>query len=219
MDFSAAYDPTIFGNVSSLETAAENFRNLNGVSIVQTTLKSLILQHEVADSFGVALVHRHFDLDNGTVLVEKDMVLSPWACDSSWDKFGGKIAPISWLCKGDKTFPYEFGFFSYRQAMPMKLEEHSAFVQAYFDAVKQHGLEEYIGLRRLSGREPEEMLECTEGKVNINFPISEIPPEFVENGTQTMWFFDGQPPYRMYRCSCINTGSKDNPNHNHIDRN
>ncbi|EER36690.1 conserved hypothetical protein [Histoplasma capsulatum H143] len=187
MDFSAAYDPTTFANVSSLENAAKGFSNLNGLSIVETTLKNLILQHEVADIFGVALVHRHFDLDDGTVLVEKDMVRSPWTCNGSWDKFGGKIAPISWLCKEDKTVPYEFGFYSYRQASPTKLEKHSAFAQAYFDSVKEHGLEEYI--------------------------------ELVENGTQTMWFFDGQPPYRMYRCSCINTGSADNPNHNHIDRN
>ncbi|QSS57456.1 hypothetical protein I7I53_11639 [Histoplasma capsulatum var. duboisii H88] len=174
MDFSAAYDPTTFANVSSLENAAKGFSNLNGLSIVETTLKNLILQHEVADIFGVALVHRHFDLDDGTVLVEKDMVLSPWTCNGSWDKFGGKIALISWLCKEDKTVPYEFGFYSYRQASPTKLEKHSAFAQAYFDSVKEHGLEEYIGLRRLTGHEPKEMLECTEGKVYINFSISEV---------------------------------------------
>lgn len=70
--------------------------------------------------------------------------------------------------------PYEFGFYSYRQASLTKLEKHSAFAQAYFNSVKQHGLEEYISLRRLSGHEPKEILECTERKVNIQFSIGEV---------------------------------------------
>ncbi|KAJ5847274.1 hypothetical protein N7455_011231 [Penicillium solitum] len=218
MNLSGTYDSTAFHSISSLHDANKHFRDNNGLSFVETKLKSLILQHGVANLFGVALVHRHFDLEEGTVLVEKDMVTAPWSCDSSFTKHGGRIIPTVWFCKGDRLYPYEFGFFPYSKVTPPKLEEHAPFVEAFFDAVKLHGLDNFIGLRRLSGHESTGMLECTEGKVNIMFASNEVPAELLRTGTDTMWFFDGQPPYRMYRCACTNVGSILNPNHNHIDQ-
>ncbi|KAJ5143702.1 uncharacterized protein N7515_002489 [Penicillium bovifimosum] len=218
MNFSGPYDPTAFHGISSLHDAVEHFRSKNGHSFVETKLKSLILQHGVSDLFGVALVHRHFDLEEGTILVEKDMVTAPWKCDNSFAKHGGRIVPISWFFKEGRPYPYEFGFFPYSKTDPPKLEQHASFVEAFFDAVNLHGLDNFVGLRRLSGHESTGMLECTEGRVNIMFPSNEIPAELLQNGTDTMWFFDGQPPYRMYRCACTNTGSSSNPNHNHIDQ-
>lgn len=41
-------------------------------TFVETTLKSLLLLHGVSNMFCVGLVHRHFDLDEGTLLVEKN---------------------------------------------------------------------------------------------------------------------------------------------------
>ncbi|KAJ5117322.1 hypothetical protein N7448_010954 [Penicillium atrosanguineum] len=200
MDFSETYDSTAFHGILSLHDADKQFRSKSGLSFVQTKLKSLILQHGVANLFGVALVHRHFDLEEGTILVEKDMVTAPWKCDNSFAKHGGKIIPISWLCKEGRPRPYEFGFFSYSKEDPSGLEGHASFVEAFFDTINLHGLADSVGLRRLTGHESGGMLECTEGKVNIMFPSNEVPDEYLQRGTDTMWFFDGQPPYRMYRC-------------------
>ncbi|KAM3428625.1 hypothetical protein MY4824_008720 [Beauveria thailandica] len=208
MYLSVAYDPTVFHSISSLYDANENFQDNHGLSKVETTLKSIILEHGVANLFGVALVHRHFDLDEGTILVEKDLITAPWKCGSSFKKHGGQLIPTSWLTREGRTYPYEFGFFPYSKATPPGLEEHSDFVTTFFDAVKLHGLDKSVGLRRLSGQESAGMLECTEGNVNIMFSSKEIPPECLQNGTSTMWFFDNQPPYR----------SSTNSNHNHIDQ-
>lgn len=174
MDLSGTYDSTAFHSISSLHDANKHFRDKNGLSFVETKLKSLILQHGVANLFGVALVHRHFDLEEGTVLVEKDMVTAPWKCDSSFTKHGGRIIPTSWFWMGGRPHPYEFAFFPYSKATPPKLEEHTSFVKAFFDAVTLYGLDNCIGLRRLSGHESTGMLECTEGKVNIMFPSNEV---------------------------------------------
>lgn len=174
MNLSGTYDSTAFHSISSLHDANKHFRDNNGLSFVETKLKSLILQHGVANLFGVALVHRHFDLEEGTVLVEKDMVTAPWKCDSSFTKHGGRIIPTSWFWKGGRSYPYEFAFFPYSKVTPPKLEEHAPFVEAFFDAVKLHGLDNFIGLRRLSGHESTGILECTEGKVNIMFASNEV---------------------------------------------
>lgn len=174
MSLSGTYDAIAFHSISSLHDADKHFRGKNGRSFVETKLKSLILQHGVANLFGVALVHRHFDLEEGTILVEKDMVTAPWKCDNSFAKHGGRIIPISWFCKDGRPCPYEFGFFPYSTADPPKLEEHASFVQAFFAAVNLHDLGNSIGLRCLSGHESTGMLECTEGKVNIMFPSNEV---------------------------------------------
>ncbi|CAG8902822.1 unnamed protein product [Penicillium egyptiacum] len=216
--FAETFDPAAFHSIFSLHDADRQFRERNGVSFVETKLKSLILQHGVEKIFGVALVHRHFDLEEGTILVEKDMVTAPWRSDNSFAKHGGKIIPTSWFCREGNVFPYEFGFVPYSKTDPPRLEEYASFVEAFFDTVNLYELGDSVGIRRLSGNESTGMLECTEGKVNIMFSSNEIPVEYLRSGTETMWFFDSQPPYRTYRCVCTNTGSSENPNHNHIDQ-
>jgi hypothetical protein len=174
MDYSVAYDSAVFHGISSLHDANKRFRDLGGLSFVENALKSLLLQHDVANLFGVALVHRHCDLDEGTVLVERSMITAPWQCGDSFSKHGGEVVPTSWLCKEGKLFPYEFTFSPYSKATPPKLENYAPFVEPYFAMIKHHGLEEFIGLRRLLGYECTGMLECTEGNVNIMFPINEV---------------------------------------------
>lgn len=176
MDLSATYKLTSFHSILSLHDVDKHFRSKDGLSFVETKLKSLILQHGVANLFGVALVHRHFDLEEGTILMEKDMVTAPWTCDNSFVKHGGRIVPISWFCKEGVLRPYEFGFYPYSTTDPAELEGHSSFVEAFFDAVNLHGLSNSVGLRRLSGHESTGMLECTEGKVNIMFLSNEVRP-------------------------------------------
>lgn len=174
MNLSGPYDPTAFHGISSLHDANKHFQSKNGLSLVETKLKSLILQHGVSNLFGVALVHRHFDLEDGTILVEKDMVTAPWKYDDSFTKHGGRIVPISWFLKEGRPYSYEFGFFPYSKTDPPKLEQHASFVEAFFDTVNLHGLDNFVGLRRLSGHESTGMLECTEGKVNIMFSSNEV---------------------------------------------
>jgi hypothetical protein len=55
----------------------KHFQSKDGLSFVETKLRSLILQHGVANLFRVALVHCHFNLEEGIILMEKDMVTAP----------------------------------------------------------------------------------------------------------------------------------------------
>ena len=168
------YDSDAFHSISSLDNASQRFHESNGIDFVQIKLKSLILEHGVQDLFGVALVHRHFDLEEGTILVEKDMVTAPWRYNNSFAKFGGTIVPNSWFCSEGTVQPYEFCFVPSSKSRPAKLEEHSSFVKDFFETITSHRLGRFIGLRRLSGMESPEMLECTEGNVNIMFRSDEV---------------------------------------------
>ena len=102
------------------------------------------------------------------------MITAPWRYRSSFAEYSSDIIPISWFGKENKTYPYEFGFFPYSRTAPAELGTHASFVEVFFDAVKHHGLEGTIGLRRLSGHESIGTLECTEGNVNIIFPGTEV---------------------------------------------
>lgn len=173
MQFSE-YNPLAFHSISSLYDANLNFQAKHGLTTVETDLKSIIFKHGVQALFGVGLVHRHFDLEKGTILVEKDMVTAPWRAETSLKKHGGKIMPTSWLLWGGQIYPYEFQFLPYSKVPPPQLMDYALFVKEFFDVVKQRGLEQWVGLRRLSGEEAIGMVECTEGNVNIMFSSNEV---------------------------------------------
>lgn len=174
MNLSKSHDPNSFNKILSLHDADKHFRGNDGLSFVQTKLKSLIVRHGVTLVFGVALVHRHFDLDEGTILVEKDNISAPWRYDGSFAKHGGRLIPSAWFYDEGIPRPYEYRFSPYSTADPPTLEEHARFVEEFFSIVNLHGMGSSVGLRLLSGHESTEMLECTEGKVNIMFSSKEV---------------------------------------------
>ena len=174
MDLSKPYNSAAFCSLSSLYDANKYFEDHDGLSAVENHLKPLFLNHGVVDKFGVALVHRHFDLDDGKVLVEKDLTTTPWRVGASFEKHGGNVIPSSWFYSDDNPTPYEFNFVPFSKEIPPRLEDHRHFVEEFFNIVKQHGLQKVIGLRRSFGCDPAQMLECTEGDTNILFLGNEV---------------------------------------------
>ncbi|KAJ4159891.1 uncharacterized protein LMH87_007828 [Akanthomyces muscarius] len=158
-------------------------------------------------------------MEKDTILVEKQGVSTPWQYTSEMAKHGGKIVPNSWFVDNGRCLPYEFSFVPFTKPEPPELSTYASFATEYFQLVEAAGLQDLVGLRRLFGDEGTGMLECTEGKANIMFSSDEVPADRLENGTSTLWFFDGHPPFRMYKCSCVDTSPTSNTNHNHIDRN
>ena len=169
----ASYSPVKFTEISSLHDANAFFQRKDGLNIVEKIFKPIVLKHGVAHLFGVGLVHRHFDLPEGAILVEKDNMASPWKCESD-SKYGGKIVPTSWLSSGGKIYPYEFSFIPHKNIIPPALTEHSNFAVEFFTKVQELGLEKSFGLRRLPSHDFKGVLECTEGNVNINFPFDQV---------------------------------------------
>ncbi len=174
MEIAQAFDHAAFHSLSSLYDANRAFQANDGLAFVESKLKSLILRHKVSSLFGVALLHRHFDMEKDTILVEKQGVSTPWQYTSDMAKHGGKIVPNSWFVDNGRCLPYEFSFVPFTKPEPPELSTYASFATEYFQLVEAAGLQDLVGLRRLFGDEGTGMLECTEGKANIMFSSDEV---------------------------------------------
>jgi len=63
------------------------------------------------DTFGVQLLHNHFELKEGEKLVDRNNQATGWKLDDGDKLMGGQVAPISWrFLRGQGLMPYEFEF-------------------------------------------------------------------------------------------------------------
>lgn len=177
MNFSE-YSSEVFNKIASLNKANGALHEKGGSDTIDNVLRPLFFNHNLADLFGVGLVHRHSNIESGKAMVECNNVSGPWEL-GSLSKHGGSIVPLSWTMVEGTIYPYEYVFTNHNQTVPVSVEDCSAFAQAFFEAVQKLGLEQVIGLRR---RPANEGLEVTEGAMNIMFPINEVscPAEKVE---------------------------------------
>lgn len=59
----------VFNNVPDLSCSVHNFKKYDIPNFI-AELKEIFLEHKVYDQFGVAMVHRHFELEQDEILVE-----------------------------------------------------------------------------------------------------------------------------------------------------
>lgn len=60
------------------------------------------------DTFGVRLLHNHFELKDGEKLVEHNNHATSWKLEEGDKLVGGQVAPTAWLIlKGQGLMPYE----------------------------------------------------------------------------------------------------------------
>ncbi|KAK6000666.1 hypothetical protein QM012_003391 [Aureobasidium pullulans] len=203
-------------DILSLRQAGDIFQSQQGPSVVDVSLRALIVDHNVADQFGVILVHRHSNLEQGEAMVAFNSTATPWP-SRSCNPCGGSIVPQAWRINNGKLQPYEYRFIPSESGVTNVLDEHSAFVEEFIKAIEHHGLSSCAGLS-LVPEGGKECLEITVNSTNIMIPSDQLQPGQMELGsTETMWFFDQKEQYRKYKCRCVDTGSSTNSNHNHID--
>lgn len=169
------YSHAVFNEIESLHDATQKFEEKGGADFIEKTLKPLILKYNLAKDFGIILVHRHFDMDATTFLVEKDLTTAPWSLFNELFTSGASILPSSWTLNDNQIWPYEFRFVRH----PVQLawvEQNQEFVREFFELIDKQGLAGYLGLRRtpIDPKSYGEALECTMGKVNVIFREGEV---------------------------------------------
>jgi hypothetical protein len=68
MAMASNYDPATYDCLPSLATAGKMFEDRNGEELVDNAFGELFLQHKMERTFGLVLLHRHFDLRPGSNL-------------------------------------------------------------------------------------------------------------------------------------------------------
>lgn len=179
------YCSKVFHAIGDLRPSADQLNDLNGTAWIKTVGKDLLKKHGMNETFGIGLLHRHFDIDDNQILVEFNNITLPWKTAMiAPEEDGSTISATSWklIPQSDDKFawmPYEFkwepavkpeaALESASTSVPidLNLEKYKTFLEEFSAALRKEGLEKVLGLRVWPGQGFRGGLERTEGKANI----------------------------------------------------
>ena len=175
-DIEAPYSPHLYNELPGIVPAYEEFQTKNGNGFVDNVVKPLITKYQLQSAFGVCLLHRHCDLEDGERMVEYNGVSVPWASGSADEPAEGGIYPAAWLINdGAKLVPYEFALepFRTKDAIDFDSDAVKSFTNDFAAALKDAALENVVGLcvypQGFRGG-----LEITKGRANIVLSPGEV---------------------------------------------
>jgi hypothetical protein len=169
--------------------------------------RAIFQKHAVDHELGLALTHRHFDLQPGEQLVEYENVATPWLVSTLQPALKSRLVPKTWAYVDGELYPYEFSFVSATLGSNSPYEFKPDFLVEFRNALVRYGLKDIFGLARFPDGGPCEgvpMMEFTAGRANITIPISDgVGGDFHPD---TTWMFpciwdqsvdgDGKPTMR-----------------------
>ncbi len=175
------YQADRFSSLSNLRDSRHAFLEHDGERAVSLAL-DLIEKHNLTQKYGISLLHRHFDIGRDEVLVDVNGTTTAWKAyqsdlameDSRFERYGGFVAPHSWMVVGSgHIMPYEFRFYNNNAEQPdvPSLSVEPSFVDEFSAILREQGLDQVLGLCSFD-REPRvRLVEVTEGEANITFPL------------------------------------------------
>ncbi|KAJ5532372.1 hypothetical protein N7494_008924 [Penicillium frequentans] len=159
-----------FQGLPSLEIARAKFTKLNGDGLVKELFKNFFTEQGMDRKFGLAMLHRHFDLEPGEMLVDYD-----------------GTSPAIWSVSSEGDFkPTEF-FYSEGEELILGKDE-LCFMERFKELLHEHEATESFGLCRYPGDDFNGLCEITHGRANINLKPSDlIGPETSGQKTSSLW--------------------------------
>jgi len=187
------YDTAAYNSLPSLRSAA---------SLVDDTIRARLtgpvrqffLDHTAYKQYGIALLHKHFPINDAERLVEYRHSSTAWKVGHEQmdvvPQYEGLIAPRSFRLYKGAAVPYEF---AYSKETPRL---NGTFQNMALEMLKNLSLDHIFGLRCLDEYDPNLSIEITEGKTNIMLGRGSIPQsELIE----ALWVFGDDD---NDRCHC-----------------
>ncbi|KAH0536696.1 hypothetical protein FGG08_006462 [Glutinoglossum americanum] len=154
-------------------------------------------------TLGLAVLHRHFDLEPGERLVEYNAVTAPWRMPESLKLLRGKVFPKAWAFgaassseEGLELFPYEFGFDPEAGdgAEGGGVVFRKEFVQELRDVLVREGLVGTYGVCAVGEEEGlpgRRLLEFTAGRTSVVVPLpgGGLGEEEMRRVVEATWVF------------------------------
>lgn len=170
------YRSETYSALPELHDAVGRFERINGLKAVQKSFKDLFLKHGMENKLGLTLAHRHFDMANNERLVEYGTTSTPWEMNKDSDS----VKPHCWILGADGVTPYEFRYDPTGKEEELNIDfsdpKIQAFAREFVELVDRIGGTGLFGLCTHPGEGFEGRLEFTEGRANINIPLSEVGP-------------------------------------------
>lgn len=168
-----SYDPLAFDNLPLISGAVAKFDAINGETLVSTVFRELFLRYQMDRTFGLTLLHRHFDLDKTERLVDYGGTSVPWRLG----KISGSIQASSWLLSDNGLRPYEFYYTSVRDEATepdVANANQRAFFHDFKGLLSKYKAYGVFGLCRYPGDDFPGRVEVTKGRANINLKPDDV---------------------------------------------
>jgi hypothetical protein len=191
----AAYDHRAVDAMSDIDVSAKRFASINGYDAMKSFImllisclrngsmltlnRDLFMEFGVQDTFGVGLLHRHYDLSPDEKIVRLGPVSSPWVVGDDEEITGGSIVPHTWRVHDGQLKPTEFEFVPKHEFANYKRPNFPVpFVEKVIQILQETGLDDILGITLLEGNENDNNMKLTYGRSSIN-----IPPVRMEGNT------------------------------------
>lgn len=169
------YNPSSYNMLPQLHDAEQNFHSAGADSLVPNEIRQCFIDNKMDTTFGLALLHRHFDLADNERLVEYNGTSTPWDL-SDRPSTTSHLKPTVWgLTSEGLLQPYEFAF-APRMTNPVDItkDEHKDFVRKLSSLLKERKAEGLFGLCPYPGDDWKSVVEVTEGRTNINLKPEDV---------------------------------------------
>lgn len=173
----AGYSHDHFQGLPTLNSARDNFFELDGNKLVEDVFKDFFTTRGMDRTFGLFLPHRHFDILPGQIMVDYNGTSTAW--NASPGEGMDKPQPAIWgFSSSGELVPYEF---NYSKGHKYEMgEKERAFVAEFKRLLDARNILRTFGLCVYPGDDFEGRCEITMGSANINL----IPKDVSQSSTE-----------------------------------
>jgi hypothetical protein len=172
----APYSQTHFQSLPSLNAARGSFVASNGNGLVNGVFKDFFINNNMERTFGLIMLHRHFDINPGEKTANYNSTFTVW--NTKPGEGMGEPQPVIWGFSSEALVPLEF-IYSKEHRFAIS-EKETSFIIKFKRLLEENGLVEMFGLCVYPGDDFEGSREITMGSVNINPKPNDVRQPSIE---------------------------------------
>lgn len=163
------YSTKHYDSLPDIMDAAKSLTASGALEDLANSIGSIFIKHGMENTFGLILLHRHFDMDPTERLVEFGNVSVPWDITCNEAEMD-KIQPVSWRFVDGGVVPYEFTG-NQLDSLPED-RNYDRFVKDLGGSLQRLQLDQMLGLCRIttSSVDSPPTMEFTSGRANVTVP-------------------------------------------------
>jgi len=156
----------LYNSLPTTKGATEALDAYGGIKVFLQSLDATTRSQ--ATEFGVQLLHNHFEINEGELLVNFGPIATPIKYDETNSEFRSHLHPTSWAVKEGVAQPIEFTYFEANESPEVPGLD---LVSGYSKALEAAGLTSTLGLSYFPAGSKSIGIECTEGRSNLILPF------------------------------------------------
>lgn len=169
----ASYSHDHFHRLPMLQDARDTYLQAGGDDLIDRVFKDFFVEAGMDTTFGLSMLHRHFDIATNQKVVDYNGTSSPWSNIPGMEE----PKPHLWAFDQDGLLkPTEFRYTKQKDDITFGQKELE-FVTQLKEKLEQFGLTKLFGLARYPGDDFPGSCEITQGMSSVNLRPQDVSDE------------------------------------------